>query len=189
MQPPGRSQRSFAGGAASVCPSALPSAMPVRRGLCSACWVPLLCCCPSERSILSRLAAGSRLQRHASRLHAKEPPACCASKEVDQQLIRRSLADCVSQIVPFLYLQIIARIHTANQPVRAIIHDVLVRIGRHHPQALMYPLLVACKSQSASRRNAAMSVVDNVRQHAATLVEQAQLVSQVRQSYSASAML
>eukprot|EP00891_Asterochloris_glomerata_P006787 jgi/Astpho2/6787/fgenesh1_pm.00103_%23_6_t len=74
--------------------------------------------------------------------------------------------------------QIIARIHTANQPVRVIIHDVLVRIGRHHPQALMYPLLVACKSQSASRRSAAMSVVDNVRQHAATLVEQAQLVSQ-----------
>ena len=76
-------------------------------------------------------------------------------------------------------MQIIARIHTANQPVRVIIHDVLVRIGRHHPQALMYPLLVACKSQSASRRSAAMSVVDNVRQHAATLVEQAQLVSQV----------
>lgn len=42
----------------------------------------------------------------------------------------------------------------------------------------MYPLLVACKSQSQSRRAAAMAVVDAVRQHSATLVEQAQLVSQ-----------
>jgi hypothetical protein len=43
-------------------------------------------------------------------------------------------------------------------------------------QALMYPLLVACKSQSTSRRAAAMAVVDNVRLHSATLVQQAQLV-------------
>lgn len=47
-----------------------------------------------------------------------------------------------------------------------------------HLQALMYPLLVACKSQSTSRRAAAMAVVDNVRLHSATLVQQAQLVSQ-----------
>ena len=62
--------------------------------------------------------------------------------------------------------------------MRRLIHSLLVRIGRHHPQALMYPLLVACKSQSPARRQAAMAVVDNVRQHSATLVEQAQLVSQ-----------
>lgn len=75
-------------------------------------------------------------------------------------------------------VQVIARIHTTMQPVRRSIHNLLVRIGRHHPQALMYPLLVACKSQSTFRRAAAMSVVDAVRQHSATLVEQAQLVSQ-----------
>ena len=75
-------------------------------------------------------------------------------------------------------LQVIARIHTSSVPVRRLIHSLLVRIGRHHPQALMYPLLVACKSQSPSRRAAAMAVVDAVRQHSATLVEQAQLVSQ-----------
>ena len=43
-------------------------------------------------------------------------------------------------------------------------------------QALMYPLLVACKSQSNQRRDAAMSVVEQVRIHSAALVEQAQLV-------------
>lgn len=72
--------------------------------------------------------------------------------------------------------QIIARIHTSSVAVRRLIHSLLVRIGRHHPQALMYPLLVASKSQSPARRAAAMAVVDAVRQHSATLVEQAQLV-------------
>ena len=74
--------------------------------------------------------------------------------------------------------QIIARIHSSSLPVRTLIHHLLVRIGRHHPQALMYPLLVACKSSKPSRAAAAMAVMDNVRQHSALLVEQASLVSQ-----------
>eukprot|EP00899_Mesostigma_viride_P025256 jgi/Mesvir1/5915/Mv00684-RA.1 len=74
--------------------------------------------------------------------------------------------------------QIIARIHSPSLPVRSLIHALLVRVGRYHPQALMYPLLVACKSQSAARRGAAMAVVENLQQHSPVLVEQAQLVSQ-----------
>lgn len=75
-------------------------------------------------------------------------------------------------------LQLIARIHTNSLPVRRLIHSLLVRIGRHHPQALMYPLLVAAKSQSPSRRAAAMGVMDAVRQHSATLVEQVRSAAQ-----------
>ncbi|BDA44527.1 Serine/threonine-protein kinase TOR [Coccomyxa sp. Obi] len=73
--------------------------------------------------------------------------------------------------------QVIARIHDRQPVVRRLIHSLLVCIGRHHPQALMYPLLVASKSQSGQRRNVATSIIDSVRQHSATLVEQAQLVS------------
>jgi hypothetical protein len=62
--------------------------------------------------------------------------------------------------------------------VRSLIHSLLVRIGREHPQALMYPLLVACKSQSPSRRAAAYSVLGVVRQQYPVLVDQAELVSQ-----------
>ena len=74
--------------------------------------------------------------------------------------------------------QVIARIHARDAAVRGLIRQLLVRIGRHHPQALMYPLLVACKSQSQARQAAAYAVLDAVRAHSATLVEQAQLVSQ-----------
>ncbi|GAB2247138.1 hypothetical protein Droror1_Dr00007020 [Drosera rotundifolia] len=73
--------------------------------------------------------------------------------------------------------QIIARIHSNNHAVRELIQSLLVRIGHSHPQALMYPLLVACKSISDLRRAAAQKVVDKVRQHSSTLVDQAQLVS------------
>lgn len=76
--------------------------------------------------------------------------------------------------------QIIARIHSNIPAVRELIQSLLVRIGRGHPQALMYPLLVACKSISSLRKTAAEQVVEEVRQHSqhsALLVEQAQLVS------------
>ncbi|KAF2294310.1 hypothetical protein GH714_009143 [Hevea brasiliensis] len=64
--------------------------------------------------------------------------------------------------------QIIARIHSNNHAVRELIQSLLVRIGQSHPQALMYPLLVACKSISNLRRAAAQEVVDKVRQHSGT---------------------
>ncbi|KAJ3676103.1 hypothetical protein LUZ60_003515 [Juncus effusus] len=73
--------------------------------------------------------------------------------------------------------QIIARIHSNNQAVRELIQALLVRIGKGHPQALMYPLLVACKSISVLRQRAAQEVVDKIRQHSGVLVDQAQLVS------------
>ncbi|KAB2095069.1 hypothetical protein ES319_A01G009900v1 [Gossypium barbadense] len=73
--------------------------------------------------------------------------------------------------------QIIARIHSNNHAVRELIQSLLVRIGQSHPQALMYPLLVACKSISNLRKAAAQEVVDKVRQHSGVLVDQAQLVS------------
>uniref|UniRef100_A0A0D9WE66 Serine/threonine-protein kinase TOR n=1 Tax=Leersia perrieri TaxID=77586 RepID=A0A0D9WE66_9ORYZ len=73
--------------------------------------------------------------------------------------------------------QIIARIHSNNKIVRELIQSLLVRIGKDHPQALMYPLLVACKSISILRQRAAQEVVDKIRQHSGGLVDQAQLVS------------
>ncbi|KAL3515383.1 hypothetical protein ACH5RR_022285 [Cinchona calisaya] len=73
--------------------------------------------------------------------------------------------------------QIIARIHSNNHVVHELIQSLLVRIGQSHPQALMYPLLVACKAISNLRREAAQEVVDKVRQHSGVLVDQAQLVS------------
>ena len=51
-------------------------------------------------------------------------------------------------------------------------------VGKEHPQALVYTLTVASKSQSASRLAAARAIMDKMRKHSATLVEQALMVSQ-----------
>ncbi|RKP27125.1 armadillo-type protein [Syncephalis pseudoplumigaleata] len=74
--------------------------------------------------------------------------------------------------------QLIARIHAPSPSVRRLIHQLLSDIGRQHPQALVYSLTVASKSQSASRKRAALSIMDKMRVHRPVLVEQALLVSQ-----------
>ncbi|KAI9272821.1 armadillo-type protein [Phascolomyces articulosus] len=78
------------------------------------------------------------------------------------------------QVIP----QLIARIHAPNAAVRGLIHELLTDIGREHPQALVYSLTVASKSQSATRQRATHGIMDKMRLHSATLVEQALMVSQ-----------
>ncbi|CAG8550536.1 9156_t:CDS:10, partial [Ambispora leptoticha] len=73
--------------------------------------------------------------------------------------------------------QLIARIHAQNPNVRKLIHQLLAEVGKEHPQALIYPLTVASKSQSHHRQKAAETVMDKLRAHSAVLVEQALLVS------------
>ncbi len=56
--------------------------------------------------------------------------------------------------------------------MRRLIHDLLAEVGKEHPQALIYPLTVASKSQSFNRQTAASSVMDKLRAHSAVLVDQ-----------------
>lgn len=78
------------------------------------------------------------------------------------------------QVIP----QLIARIHITAPQVRRLVQNVLGEIGRHHPQALVYPLSVAAKSQLVARRTAAVAILDKMRSHSAVLVDQAMLVGQ-----------
>ncbi|KAI6164648.1 phosphatidylinositol 3-kinase [Pisolithus thermaeus] len=74
--------------------------------------------------------------------------------------------------------QIIARIQTPIVNVRRNINSLLTDVGKHHPQALIYPLTVASKSSSATRQNAALLIMDRMKEHSPVIVEQALLVSQ-----------
>ncbi|KAG8220979.1 hypothetical protein J3R82DRAFT_2485 [Butyriboletus roseoflavus] len=73
--------------------------------------------------------------------------------------------------------QIIARIQTPSGNVRRNINNLLTEVGKHHPQALIYPLTVASKSSSISRKNAALNIMDRMREHSPIIVEQALVVS------------
>ena len=61
--------------------------------------------------------------------------------------------------------------------MRRLIHHLLSDVGAAHPQALVYPLTVATKSPHVLRRDAAMGIMDTMREHNPVLVDQALLVS------------
>ncbi|XP_064091213.1 serine/threonine-protein kinase mTOR-like [Macrobrachium nipponense] len=78
------------------------------------------------------------------------------------------------QVIP----QLIARIDTPRILVGKLIHQLLMDIGKHHPQALIYPLTVAAKSAVPLRVQAAEKILKSMREHSAHLVQQAMMVSE-----------
>uniref|UniRef100_A0A2H8U2W2 Serine/threonine-protein kinase TOR n=1 Tax=Melanaphis sacchari TaxID=742174 RepID=A0A2H8U2W2_9HEMI len=77
------------------------------------------------------------------------------------------------QVIP----QLIARIDTPRTLVSRLIQVQLIDIGKHHPQALVYPLTVANKSASDARKNAARKILKTMCEHSPNLVQQAVMVS------------
>ncbi|XP_050511015.1 serine/threonine-protein kinase Tor [Diabrotica virgifera virgifera] len=78
------------------------------------------------------------------------------------------------QVIP----QLIARIDTNRLLVSKLINHLLVDIGKTHPQALVYPLTVATKSNSSVRRTAANKILKSMSEHSPTLVRQALMASE-----------
>ncbi len=70
----------------------------------------------------------------------------------------------IHQPLSFLFL--------IKRAAHTTVHDSPLHYCPLPSQALMYPLLVATKSQSPSRRTAAYAVLEQIRQHNAALVEQ-----------------
>ena len=77
------------------------------------------------------------------------------------------------QVIP----QLIARIDTNRPLVSRLIHQLLMDVGKHHPQALIYPLTVASKSSAVARKNAANKILNKMKEHSESLVNQAIMVS------------
>ena len=73
--------------------------------------------------------------------------------------------------------QLIARINQPNAKVRTAVHRLLAEVGKAHPQALVYSLTVAMKSDVARRSTSARQIMDNMRLHSPVLVDQAERVS------------
>ncbi|KAK0217827.1 phosphatidylinositol 3-kinase [Armillaria fumosa] len=73
--------------------------------------------------------------------------------------------------------QIIARIQTPHTAIRHHIQNVLLIIGRHHPQAMINPLTVASKSSSKARSEGALGILDHLKDRHPVIVAQAVLVS------------
>ena len=95
--------------------------------------------------------------------------------EVDTwlEVIPQVYSPCCHSTIPLtFFVQIIARIQTPNTNIRRNITSLLTDVGKHHPQALIYPLTVASKSPSALRKDAALAIMDRMKQHSPAIVEQ-----------------
>jgi Phosphatidylinositol kinase and protein kinases of the PI-3 kinase family len=77
------------------------------------------------------------------------------------------------QVIP----QLIARIDTPRHLVSRLIHQILMDLGKFHPQALVYSLTVACKSNNTTRKAAANKILNKIKESNETLVNQAMMVS------------
>ncbi|CBX91149.1 hypothetical protein LEMA_P061830.1 [Plenodomus lingam JN3] len=73
--------------------------------------------------------------------------------------------------------QLLARINQPNPTVRQSIHQLLIEVGKAHPQALVFPLTVSMKSDVTRRSRSAKELMEAMREHSPKLVEQADLVS------------
>ena len=74
--------------------------------------------------------------------------------------------------------QIIARIDTPVEEIRGLVHAALTKIGKVHPQALVFPLIVSSKSKVKSRSSAAWDLLNILRTESPVLLDQAFLVSE-----------
>ena len=73
--------------------------------------------------------------------------------------------------------QLLARIQINSPIVRSILHPLLERLGKKHPQTLMYPLSVLVKSPVHDRKEAAIDLMNSLKKHSYALVEDALMVS------------
>lgn len=90
-----------------------------------------------------------------------------------QEGIRMIKIDTWLDVIP----QLISHIHQPDPVVSHSLLGLLSDLGRAHPQALIYPLTVAIKSESVSRQKAALMIIDKMRAHSSVLVDQADMVS------------
>jgi len=73
--------------------------------------------------------------------------------------------------------QLMARIHIPVRSVRQGVHKLLSTVGTKHPQALVFPLIVASRSPYHNRVAAAQSIIANLRPHFPRLFDQTLLVA------------
>jgi serine/threonine-protein kinase mTOR len=77
-----------------------------------------------------------------------------------------------------MFCKVIARIQTPHRNIRSNIEMLLHSVGKSHPQALIYPLTVASKSSSNTRRKAALRIMEFLQKDSPRVVEQVSVTLQ-----------
>jgi FKBP12-rapamycin complex-associated protein len=72
--------------------------------------------------------------------------------------------------------QLLARVVVIEERIKNSLVKLLKKIGKDHPRALIYPLVVMSKSKSKKRRNAAEIILHEMREKHKILIEESSLI-------------
>ena len=72
--------------------------------------------------------------------------------------------------------QLLARVNIIDERIRTSLCDLLRRIGNSHPRALLYPIIVMNKARSRKRRQAADSILEEMKKKHPTLTDECSLI-------------
>jgi FKBP12-rapamycin complex-associated protein len=97
----------------------------------------------------------------------------------------REVYDAVDKLFPKVHMetwlqvipQIVARIDIGKGKVRKQIRQLLIQIGKEHPQSLLFSLNVSAKSDSPARKQAVEEVLVAITESAGQLITDTELVS------------
>lgn len=73
--------------------------------------------------------------------------------------------------------QLIARIHIKSTAISTILRNLLIKVAKAHPQALVCPISVALNSNDDDQRELALDVINEIRKTHNQLVEEAAMMS------------
>ena len=73
--------------------------------------------------------------------------------------------------------QIVARLSHSNKPIRALIHQLVVNLGKEHGQAIVYPLICVLCSEDPKRAQAGKDVLDRIQSYHPELVAEGKIVA------------
>ena len=93
--------------------------------------------------------------------------------EMVLETLKQVHVDVWLQVIP----QLIARVGSARTVIGKIILPLLIDVGKAHPHAAVYSLMVGAKSSSVSRSQAIQTVLDSMKDRYPDLIKQAQILS------------
>lgn len=100
-----------------------------------------------------------------------------ASNQELHTLIATGIQNLPTEIWLDVIPQIIARIHAPNPHVRRLVHQILLSLSKIHPQTLLFSLTIASTSSNATRKAAALLLIDRIRADHPQLVDQVLLIT------------
>eukprot|EP01065_Artemidia_motanka_P017419 TRINITY_DN2087_c0_g2_i6.p1 TRINITY_DN2087_c0_g2~~TRINITY_DN2087_c0_g2_i6.p1 ORF type:complete len:2721 (+),score=805.36 TRINITY_DN2087_c0_g2_i6:302-8164(+) len=98
-------------------------------------------------------------------------------KQVEIEMRHVFLQDIATEHWLSVVPQLVARLQHSNVTIRTLVQQLLVRVGKDHPQACMYPLFCVMASEDSSRARCGRDVLERIKAIHPVLLQQGEMVA------------